>query len=722
MLTTRTSTRQLESHNATCSFDPTRIPPSSSSSSSHLVSPPQAKAAMTSTWSSAPPSSSTYIPDHQAFGHQDPAELAAAAARGAMRMGYATRSTTGTLPRNISIPEQTMGPATLFANGTMAQNGGMVRKKRRRYGPKPEPPYTCFCGKVFKRHEHMLRHRATHDDGIKYECHICGKCFRRQDVMHRHTMTHTSRSRLQNKMRNTASGTSSSAAAAGPSRKPAGEDNNSKVASSSRKREQEHIHLGHPGMMSQDLLEDPTLRVGLAEYPGTPSSSRHNEDHHIAAAQLYSACNGTRYSYPSYSVNMQPSHGADMSEAGYARSDSLGVMADYHSRMGSSMSPPPPFFPSPAGGFAQSSFEGGQFSVALGRPHLGLSTTFTGSEYEYEPKANGHEAGHYAQSWHSGYALAHGSVHMGASESEWSEQSPSGPSTHTFASPAWSQKAELMRRDGPGSISGGTPSGLSNRQLSMDPAARWHQHSHSHQPQPQYQQGSPLIGSDAGLPSFHRSPAYEPRRRLSILHPQDGYSNPAQDGHGGKGDSHNESCGAGLGLFDQSHPQSHESGSLGFFPTPTFTSASAVGGGGGGGGERLPILHHSSPHVTNGALLSSPSHYLGAGMNSMHVSQGSSSQHSASYAPESKPGFGSMVNASEPFDTGSPLTEATGNASPQSHVFGGSGGGRDSMHPEAKEEPSDPLLDPHLAGGNNGGYSSSSSTASAHGGQNSRRW
>lgn len=65
-----------------------------------------------------------------------------------------------------------------------------AKRRRRKYGPKPEPPYACFCGKVFKRHEHMLRHRATHDDGIKYDCGICGKSFRRQDVMHRHTLTH----------------------------------------------------------------------------------------------------------------------------------------------------------------------------------------------------------------------------------------------------------------------------------------------------------------------------------------------------------------------------------------------------------------------------------------------------------------------------------------------------------------------------------------------------
>lgn len=195
------------------------------------------------------------------------------------------------------------------------------------------------------------------------------------------------------------------------------------------------------------------------------------------------------------------------------------------------------------------------------------------------------------------------------------------------------------------------------------------------------------------------------------------------DGHAVKAEHHHESSNVGLGLFDQSHSQTHESGNLGLFPTLTFSNASAMGGV--GGGERLPMLHHPSPpHVANGTLLSSPSHYLGAGMNSMHVSQGSNGQHS-SYAGEGKPVFTSMLSVLEPLDTGSPLTEATGNASPQSHAFGGcgSGSGRESMHPEAKEERSDPLIDPHLIGGNASGYSSSSSPAgSARGGQSDRRW
>ena len=679
MLTTRPLTRPLESYSAACSFDAARV-----SSSSSLLLSPQAKAAMTSSWSSLPPSTS-YIPDHQPFSHQDPSN--------SMRVGYATRSATGALQRNVAMPEPTtMSAASLFANGATATNGGgMVRKKRRRYGPKPEPPYMCFCGKVFKRHEHMLRHRATHDDGIKYECHICGKCFRRQDVMHRHTMTHTSRSRLQSKMRTTASTT----AAATQGRK-SGEE--AKAASSGRKPDQEPMHLGHAGV-GHDVLEDPTLRVGLAEFPGTPTSARHNEDHHIAAAQLYSACNGgtTRYAYPPYAINLPPSHGADMAEPGYARSDSLSVMADYHGRMASSMSPPPPFFPPPAG-LTENSFEPAPFGVALGRPQLGL-TPFAGGEYEYEPKPNAHDAGHYAPGWHGGsYAFGHNSMHVGASESEWSEQSPSGPSTHTFASPAWSQKAELMRRDGAGSATGGTPSGASMRQLSMDPAARWYAQTH-------YQQGSPLLGNESGLPGFHRSPAHEPKRRLSTMQAPDGYS-MAPD-HAGKSDAHNETNGAGLGLFDPSQSHANETGTLGLVPTSTFgTGASA-------GGDRLSMLHHSPPHVSNGGIMSSSSHYLGAGLNSMHVSQGSTSQpahlnSNSAYAGESKPSLPLMLHASETFDTGSPLTEAT-NASPKSHAFGSTVGSRDSMHPEPKDESGDALLDPHLGAG-------------AHSGANGRRW
>ena len=780
MLTTRTPTRPTESHGG--SFDPTRVslsasaqPCSASLSSSingHMISP-QDRAAMGGNWTTAAASSSSsFMSDHPSFGQQGAADMgsstaAAAASRGVMRGGgYATRSTTGSLVRTVGMNEQSTMGGNFFEAGSVAQNqmngsGGVVRKKRRRYGPKPEPPYMCYCGKVFKRHEHMLRHRATHDDHIKYECPICGKCFRRQDVMHRHTMTHSSRGRLQNKMRNTVSASSSSlssltataaSVASGQNRQPGEEE---KVIHLNRKREHEHANMGY-GSNNHEMLEDPTLRVGLAEYPATPTSSRHNQDHHIAAAQLYNACNGTRYSYPSYQLSApQPVYGGgmDMTEGAYARSESFEVMtADYHSRMAASMSPPPAFFPS-APGFAPSAIEADQFSFTMGRPHLSLSTSMGAGGYEYETKPLAQDAGHhYAQSWHGGYGLAHNPVHMGASESEWSEQSPSGPSTHTFASPAWSQKAEVMRREGASSASG-TPLGLiSNRQLSMEPASRWHGYS-QHQQQLQLQQphsqqyqqqlGSPMFGgnSEDGFASMERSPAHLTRRRLSVMHSSNLGSSLAQDGHAHghspmvKAESHGESgaagsggSGTGLALFDQSYA-GHGSNSLGLLTTPTLANASTVNGS-SNNSERLavPQYHHASPHTSNGANVvsssssssSSPSHYLGAGMNSMHVTQ------SSSYNEKSKPGSTSMSSLAEPFDTGSPLTEVTGNASPsshsQSHAYGGEASSGTKSHGTAKQETSaDAIIDPHLAS-DKSGYVSSSSTASLHGGRSDRRW
>ncbi|CDW97259.1 hypothetical protein [Sporisorium scitamineum] len=454
MLTTRAATRSTaESHASSnnFSFDPVRLPLSASALSCSTSLPPnlhqlssQDRASMGPSWSSAAPSNSTFISDHPSFGqHQEPPDMAstaAAAARGAVRNGYVTRSTTGSLGRNMVMPDQSMVGPSLFAPGSVAQSqvggggtGGVQRRKRRRYGPKPEPPYMCFCGKVFKRHEHMLRHRATHDDMIKYECPICGKCFRRQDVMHRHTMTHSSRGRLQNKMRATASASLSSstvgpAAAANGQSRQAGEEE--KMLNASRKREHEHANMGFGANGNHEMLEDPTLRVGLSEYPPTPMSSRHNQDHHIAAAQLYSACNGTRYSYATYPANAQHLYGGvgggmSVAEAGYARSESFDALADYHSRMAPSMSPPPAFFASTTS-FAPHTIEADQFNAAMGRPHLPVPLTTTFSvEYDYETKPVGPDAGHhYGQSWHGGYGFGHGSVHMGASESEWSEQSP----------------------------------------------------------------------------------------------------------------------------------------------------------------------------------------------------------------------------------------------------------------------------------------------------------
>ncbi|SNX84258.1 related to b-induced zinc finger protein [Melanopsichium pennsylvanicum] len=683
--------RHLESHSATSSFDP--IHASIASSAAHLFSA-RAKATMPSTWSSTP-SSSPYFLNNQVLGHQDPT--------GSFRAGLQSRSTNGTLPRNNDIAEQTMGTTSIFVNGQAQPNGGIVRKKRRRYGPKPEPPYTCFCGKVFKRHEHMLRHRATHDDGIKYECHICGKCFRRQDVMHRHTMTHTSRSRLQNKMRTTASSSSTT----GTSRRVS---DAGKSGAPVRKREQEHVPIGNPGMTSQDVLEDPTLRVGLADYPGTPTSARYNDDHHIAAAQLYRACNGTQYSYPAHSVNIHPVYlGDNMSEAGYTRSDGFSVMTDYHPRMGSAMSPPPPFFASPSG-FAQGSFEAEQLGVNMGRSHMSLSNL--GAGYEYELKPNVHEGGHYPSSWHGGYGLPQGATHICGPESEWSEPSPSGPSTHTFASPAWSQKAEAIRREGAGSASGGTPTSMASKQLSMDPAARWHSH------QQQYQQGSPLIGGEIGLPALYRSPAQEPRRRLSAVRPQDIYHGSGiESGHADKSDPHSNQSGAGLGLFDQSHGNSQGSESLSCFPTPMITHSVV------GDVERMSLMQHVSPRVANGTLLSSVSHYPVPETSPTHVSSGADSQYPC-LASEGKPGFARSHIGSETLDTGSPLTEATGIASPKDNAYVGNGGGEghDQMQrEETREESQERSIDPHLVGGINR-YLSSSSTASAHCGQYVRRW
>ncbi len=282
------------------------------------------------------------------------------------RVGYATRSTTGALPRQMSFSAQPVGAAELFATGPTAQNsanGATTRKKRRRYGPKPEPPYACFCGKIFKRHEHMLRHRATHDDKIKYECHICGKCFRRQDVMHRHTMTHTSRSRLQSKMRTTASNPSTAASA--PARR-AFED--SKPSKMGRQREKGQSQFDYAAS-HQDVLEDASLRVGLGDDSTSSDLTQYNEDHYIAAAQLQSTCVGARYPYAASPVNMQPAFGGStaMIEAGYARSDSFDVMTDYQSR--SAVSPPLALYPS-ATTLSTTGLSGGQFGAAMAPPQL----------------------------------------------------------------------------------------------------------------------------------------------------------------------------------------------------------------------------------------------------------------------------------------------------------------------------------------------------------------
>ncbi|GAC94077.1 C2H2 type zinc finger containing protein [Pseudozyma hubeiensis SY62] len=685
-----------------------------------------------------------------------------------MRAGYATRSSTGCLPRNFNVTSQAMTATGLFSVGSMAHNSGnggsMVRKRRRRYGPKPDPPYQCFCGKIFKRHEHMLRHRATHDDTIKYECHMCGKSFRRQDVMHRHTMTHAARSRQSSKLRNTASesGTAMPAAvtakAAGLDQGGGGDKTTLLAAHRQRDQSQKQAQLGIQGISNEhDMLEDPTLRVGLGDYASDSSSSQHNQDHHIAAAQLYNACSNARYTFPAYAVNLQPvyanSSGVDAGGAGYARSDGFEMTSDYHARKFSSASPPPAFFGG-APNLGPQGFEAGQLGGATmprAQSMLPMLTMATG--HEHDAKHNGQDGGHHcAASWHAGnYGLAQGITQAGPAESEWSEQSPSGPSPLTFASPAWSQKGEQFRREGTTSASNGTPLGLStsSRQLSMDPGARWHPYSeHQQQPQPpvqqqhlslqsHYQQGSPLNGStsDAGFGSVHRSPAGVVRRLLSGLHHPNGYSTAISDaqsyaGHGaqGKMEAHGGTAtvGLGLGLVAQSHVET-QAGSLGLMGTPTLNNAAANNGS---RGDRVPALHQTSasPQVSNGTMLSSSStassnHCLDIGMSSMRVSQDTLHHNSPSYGTEAKHGFTSMSSVLGPFDSNSPLTEATGNASPHSY---GNGQGRGyavnaPLHVQAHRASSGPPIDPHLAASNNG-YATDSSAASLPGASGFRRW
>lgn len=56
------------------------------------------------------------------------------------------------------------------------------------------PKHQCdICQKTFVRHEHMLRHRASHTDTASYSCDHCGKLFRRSDVLHRHRRLHAAR-------------------------------------------------------------------------------------------------------------------------------------------------------------------------------------------------------------------------------------------------------------------------------------------------------------------------------------------------------------------------------------------------------------------------------------------------------------------------------------------------------------------------------------------------
>ncbi|CBQ73801.1 conserved hypothetical protein [Sporisorium reilianum SRZ2] len=61
----------------------------------------------------------------------------------------------------------------------------------------PSSKHQCdICSKTFARHEHMLRHRASHTDTASYSCQDCGKRFRRSDVLQRHRRLHAARKEL----------------------------------------------------------------------------------------------------------------------------------------------------------------------------------------------------------------------------------------------------------------------------------------------------------------------------------------------------------------------------------------------------------------------------------------------------------------------------------------------------------------------------------------------
>ncbi|EST05635.2 Zinc finger, C2H2 [Kalmanozyma brasiliensis GHG001] len=485
-----------------------------------------------------------------------------------------------------------LGSTELFAKGApttqSTDNGGAVRKKRRRYGPKPEPPYTCFCGKVFKRHEHMLRHRATHDDSIRYTCHICGKCFRRQDVMHRHTMTHIGRDHQQSKMRNTASSPSSSltrtsASAATATRRRAIEG--SKSFQAGRQRHNGHAQFDYSGNQ-HGLLEDPSLRVGL----GDDSSAAYNEDHHIAAAQLQNACMGVRHPYMAIAANnTQPimMSGEGLGPVGYVRSDGMDVTTDYHSR--SAVSPPDTLYTS-AHALSSNLLQPGQFGASFVQPQLQIQM---GQQYEYDVKPNVQElAQQYAHGWHGGPGLSHGTTQVPPPESEWSEQSPSGPSPHSFASPAWSQKAELMAREHAEPAANRTPLGLiSNRQLSTELGTRWQPQQSHYQPyqqqqqQQSYQVNSPLLGANSAhqYSLMNGGPAQGLPRRSSGPFPQNGWGGsphaandqPRNPHQTDKTDGQREVGGAGLGLdlFHLSHAGDDAASlSLGTLPHGSFSS------------------------------------------------------------------------------------------------------------------------------------------------------
>ncbi len=157
------------------------------------------------------------------------------------------------------------------------------------------------------------------------------------------------------------------------------------------------------------MLEDPLLRVGLVDYPAR--SLLYVTMKIITLQQLnFTACNGTRYSYPTQQhVVMQNGYGSEMGDTVYGRSSEFGVMTNYHDRAGMSMSPSSGLF-CPAKWFAYRLFRDWTSGVALARHQLSMQT-LSGAQ-EFDGKTNGHDAGHYAQNWHGGYSLPHASMHM----------------------------------------------------------------------------------------------------------------------------------------------------------------------------------------------------------------------------------------------------------------------------------------------------------------------
>lgn len=51
--------------------------------------------------------------------------------------------------------------------------------------------YSCGrCSKQFKRSDHLLRHKQSHDNSLRFSCTHCGKRFSRKDVRDKHTKIH----------------------------------------------------------------------------------------------------------------------------------------------------------------------------------------------------------------------------------------------------------------------------------------------------------------------------------------------------------------------------------------------------------------------------------------------------------------------------------------------------------------------------------------------------